>query len=399
VAARATLEVLVMALSERQRLRTALVVAAVLHGALAWLALRAPRPAGVAPFRDPGADDLLWLERSEPGAPPLAAGPQAPEVAADADATASSSGRTSGRHVAIFDRAPRSNVIEEQPGEGLEESEPIAAGQVEAGPGEPSRDGPSLTLDQLGIGKNPFVAELANTPHERPRRSSQGLRRSIAESIVKRDQRVGLGAEGPILKQLEAEIRRSRTTPNSKARFRASIDRKGNLVGFELLDATSDYRPWRELAAQLLKSLRGTELRVPKTGRGLSLEIAIDSRVQLPSGADPGLAVDILGIPVKKGEGERSHKISILSIDPGGREMRIRGPGGQLIHLPEPPKVVIFGLAFDPVDIGAPAQRVVRSHVESVTSEDIPDAEPEPSDAGPKAPAAAAPAGVTGAAK
>jgi hypothetical protein len=385
-----------MAFSERQRLRGALVAAAVLHAGMAWLAFRAPRQVALAPFRDRGTDALLWLEPVNPGALAPVAGSSAPEAPDAAQPTTSSTGRTGGRGFAALDRPPRSGIVAAPPGDGALELEPRKPNEVAATPGGSDSGGTSLSLDQLGIGKNPFVAELANAPRERPRRSSQGLRRSIAESIVKRDQRVGLGAEGPILKQLESEIRQSHTTPNSKARFRASVDRQGNLVAFELLEATSDYRPWRELAARLLKSLRGTLLRVPKTGRGLSLDIAIDSRIQLPSGADPGLAVDVLGIPVKKGGGERSHKISILSVDPGGREMTIRGPGGQLIHLPEPPKIVIFGLGFDPVDIGAPAQRVVRSHVESVSSEDIPDAEPEPEK---PAPAAKGPPGAAGATK
>jgi hypothetical protein len=277
-----------------------------------------------------------------------------------------------------LDREPRPS-LEEVPGEGGVEAEAVppteGAGRAD---GVNGGDGPRLSLDQLGIGKNPFITASGTQPGERPRRSSQGFRRSMAESIVKHEQRIGLGPEGPILKLLETEIRQSTTSPNSQARFRASIDRRGNLVAFEVLEATTDHRPWRELAARVLKALRGTALRVPKTGRGLSVDIAIDSRVQLPSGADPGLAVDVLGIPVKKGGGERSHKISILSVAPGGRELTIRGPGGQLIHIPEPPKVVLFGLGFDPVDIGAPAQRVVRSHVENVSSEDSPDAEPAP---------------------
>jgi hypothetical protein len=368
-----------MALSERQRLWSALVVAAVLHGTLAWFALRAPGAPVSVRYSDPGTDDLLWLDEPSSGARAESAGPLLPPSTSDA-ASGSTSGASSGRSVAALSRPSQTHAAAPTTGETSAELEAAPSRPGGAEGGEASGSGPQLSLDELGVGKNPFLAGLADAPSERPRRSSLGFRRSMAESIVKREQRLGLGPEGPILKRLEQETRQSETPPNSRARFRASIDRKGNLVAFELLDATSDYRPWQRLAARLLEALRGQQLRVPKTGRGLSLVLSLESRAQLPSGADPGLAVDLFGIPVKKGGGKRSHKISLLSVDPGGKEMEIKLPGGQTMHLPEPPKIVLFGLGFDPVDIGAPSQRVVHSHVEHVTSDDIPDAEPPAAD-------------------
>lgn len=328
-------------------------VAAVLHGTFAWFGLRAPSPVVASRYVDLGTDDLLWLDEPALGASLESAGPVAPSTADDGPLGATS-GKSSGRAVAALSRASPSHAASPLPGESTVGPEAAPLAPSSAIVREPGGNGPELSLDQLGIGKNPFVANLARDPLERPRRSSEGFRRSMADSIVRREQSLGLGADGPILKVLEQEVRQSETTPNSRARFRATIDRRGNLVAFELLEATSDHRPWRALAERVLAALRKTKLRVPKTGRGQSLDLYLESRAQLPSGADPGTAIDILGIPVKKGGGPRSHRMAILSLDP----------------------FVLFSLGFDFVDIGASTQRVVRSHVERVSSEDVADLEP-----------------------
>ena len=338
------------------------------------------------PGRTRAAITCFCLDDPLPGARAESAAPAAVSGEPSAGAAA---GHASGARLAHVDRSSRSVATESTPGEGVIESAPVAPGPTDSAPNAPPGDGPQLSLDQLGVGTNPFLPRPGSEPTEKPGRSSRGFRRSMAESIAKRDQQVGLGPEGPILKRLAEEIRQSETAPNSKARFRARIDRHGKLVAFELLDATTDYRAWRSVAKRVLAALAGTELRVPKTGRGLNLDMSIDSRVQLPSGADPGLGVDLFGIPIKKGGGERAHRLSLLTIDPGGDDVEIKGPGGATIHVPRPPMLTIFRLGFDPVDIGANAQRVVHSHVDALWADDVPGDEAPPSAAAPATPPAA----------
>jgi hypothetical protein len=378
-----------MALSEQQRLRGALLLAALAHGGVAWFALRAEGPRPASSYVDAPAEDWLFLDDAVVGALPAV---PPPELAAGEANSPRPAGRASaGQRVAALDRSsrpqPNGRASEEDaaPGAGAGASEPVAPSSSETSDpaGAATADGPELSLDALGVGKNPFAPRFDPDAPLKPRRSSEGFRRSMAQSITKRDQALGLGPEGPILKHLEREIRQSETPPNSKARFRARIDRTGKLVTFELLEASTDHRPWRELAERVLAELAATELRVPKTGRGLVLDMSIESRVALPSGADPGLAIDVLGIPLKKGGGERSHRLSLLHIDPGGREIKVKGPGGVTLHIPEPPKLNIFSLGFDPVDIGANVQRVVHARVDGLWAEDLPDAEAPRLDPGP----------------
>jgi hypothetical protein len=66
--------------------------------------------------------------------------------------------------------------------------------------------------------------------------------------------------------------------------------------------------------------------------------------VELPSGADPGLEVRALGLPIKRGQGERSARIDILN------PLTLAAP---------------LSVLGDPADIGATARRMVRAHVVS----------------------------------
>jgi hypothetical protein len=94
-------------------------------------------------------------------------------------------------------------------------------------------------------------------------------------------------------------------------------------------------------------ALRATRLRLPKTPAGVTFRIRVTSHVQLPSGADPGLAIDVLGVPVKRGAGPRSTRLSILGLKPEATVQDVRLPSGQSVAVPEL-KVSSLSLAISP---------------------------------------------------
>jgi hypothetical protein len=77
--------------------------------------------------------------------------------------------------------------------------------------------------------------------------------------------------------------------------------------------------------------------------------------------------VSILNIPLKKApfEQKRPRRVEILKIEPKIEEVPPDPTLNTPVKLPHyrVQLVKIFGLAFDPADIGVPAQRVVHARV------------------------------------
>lgn len=243
--------------------------------------------------------------------------------------------------------------------------------QASDGP-SPAEEGPVLSLDQLGVGdKNPFVGtELARerpAPKSRPRLSSQErLDRRLAADQLHADHVRSLGPAGPVLTELEAATRNGEVAVNASALFHCVIDAKGRVVSVRLAESSSDPTPWRRVAKRVAESLKTHVLRVPKTGHGAIIAIRVISREALPSGADPGLDVSVLGIPIQKGRGDKSARIDILDITPKIEMEKIELDSGQVYEVPTIKLPRIFSLAADPSDIGSPARRMVHARVESI---------------------------------
>jgi hypothetical protein len=134
-----------------------------------------------------------------------------------------------------------------------------------------------------------------------------------------------------------------------------------------LLDASERWDEWNEIASALANALRGRPLRVPAGTRGMAITVEVTSRAALPSGFGPGVDVSLLNIPLKKAPADqkRPRRVEILKIDP---KVEVVPPDPSLSSPFKLPSVRIqlgtfFGLAFDPVDIGVPAQRVVHARV------------------------------------
>jgi hypothetical protein len=312
---------------------------------------------------------LVWLEE---GAPAAARGSETGGETAALTARPPSASRvetTRGQEPVTEPPAGEGEDGEASADEG-EDGEAVAADEDELGGASPdaprapeSAVSEGLTLEQLGVGKNPFLPDLARTIGKKPAPGA-GLRRSMANSITKSEQARGLGPEGPVLKELVELTRRSDTALVSNAVLRVTTDAAGRITSVEVVEATSDQEPWRRVASRLFDSLKGLRLRVPRASRGVTMDLKVDSRVALPSGSDPGMGVDVLGLDVKKRGGKRSPRVSIVRIDPKGYKVEL--PNGKVLELPSMPLQSIVSIEGDPVDIGAKAQRIVHAHLKAL---------------------------------
>jgi hypothetical protein len=253
------------------------------------------------------------------------------------------------------------------------------------GSGEPESSTPKLSLDDLGIGgQNPFLGDPRELPTER-QLLNQRLRQSLRADLARHDQRRGLGPEGPAVAAVKEIVLASATAPNTSALLRLRTNAAGQVTLVEVLDADRDDVEWRRIADRLQTALAGKRLRVPPRSGGVSFQLRVISRVQLPSGADPGLAVDLFGIPVKEGEGDKSTKLSLIS--PTLKEVRIPGSDGATVLVPT---LSILGLAGDLADIGSVARRLVTAYLVAMDTE-TPLAAPSAEPVQPSAPPASAP--------
>jgi hypothetical protein len=197
----------------------------------------------------------------------------------------------------------------------LAQLEPVPNQQAEVAPGAPHR--PTWSRAQLGLGGGNYASAL---PEESPIKAemqarigpSRRLERSIRQDAADRSGRLGLGQEGPILGKLEELALQNGGDLTGYATIAARLFANG-AVEMQLLGTSGDDAAWTRLLDRAKRELVAQRLKAPNGSRGIDLEIRVDSRIQLPSGADPGFSVKVFGLPLRKGEGKRSPGIEVLS--------------------------------------------------------------------------------------
>ena len=340
-----------------------LLPASALHAGLllAWLASRIDDPlAARPPLGSPTESDgeLGWFE-VEQELPELARNDSPPEASGSQAAAA------------LSVRSPRAVVVARAPGEVAavaprstarvpEAQAPAAAAGAE---GSAAADAPRLSLDQLGVGarSNPFLTmPTAEVPLRRV--LNQRVQQMLQTGLAAHDQEVGLGPEGPAALLAEKIVMDSATQPNTSGLLLIRTDASGIAVHVEVLQADNETQGWQRIAEELKRELAKKPLRVPSGSSGVSFQLRVVSRVQLPSGADPGLAVELFGVTVKEGDGDRSSRISVLSPKVTVTEIEVPySNGATMPMLGFSPNVL--GVLGDLADIGAVARRVVRAHL------------------------------------
>jgi len=79
--------------------------------------------------------------------------------------------------------------------------------------------------------------------------------------------------------------------------------------------------------------------------------------------------VDLLGLPVQRGKGDRSAKLKLLEPKLEVDEVEVPSLSGGTVRLPQLAiGIVPFGLDADPSDLGAKAQRMVSVQVTRQTA-------------------------------
>jgi hypothetical protein len=194
------------------------------------------------------------------------------------------------------------------------------------------------------------------SPAEQDRRNVEAV---ITRPIHERDRELGLGPEGPTLRELEQAVHMSHLALNGSAEIDARFAPDGSLVGIEIVSCSGDMSGWRTIAEAVKARLRGQPGRA-RDGRGTVSRIAVDTALKLPSGHDPGADVTLGGVTVKTGEGKKSTKVKIL--DPTPRLVRIPlAPNTELTVVV--PELTVIGTDGDPSDIGVGPERVVHARV------------------------------------
>lgn len=243
----------------------------------------------------------------------------------------------------------------------------VPSPEGEGAPGELTSPSKPLSLGELGVGpgNNPFLAPSG--------RRSGGTQRSLADQIdhvlrsglAQHDQKLGLGPEGLAVAAVTDLVMQSTSAPNTSALLVLRTDGSGETVHVELAEASGETAAWEAIVAGLQKALHGKKLRVPPGSGGVTMQLRVESREQLPSGADPGLAIDLFGKEVKAGAGDRSTRLELLT-------PKIVLEQYQVSSTDPHAKIPVVGFQFtvlgvmgDPVDIAAVARRVVHAHLVS----------------------------------
>ncbi len=225
-----------------------------------------------------------------------------------------------------------------------------------------------LTPHQLGLDGDHALA-FALSRQEEPKNDASAandrLRQSMQQGHVDYDRELGLGVPAPLVLALESAARDLAIPTNSTALFSANFDGSGALLGFELLQSDHASPQWNKLEQRVQQMLNGRKLSIAKNTRGVDLKLKLIARSTLPSGADPGTEVNLLGVPVKKGQGKRSSKVSILDPTPKLLEFEIGvGDDTQRVKVPVPGLVLnALSLGGDPSDIGAPVRHMIRVQI------------------------------------
>lgn len=250
--------------------------------------------------------------------------------------------KTTDEGIATSDSAPTDDTAPPSPDEGT------ADGTGTDATPDTSQLGPRLSLTDLGVGdRNPFVVQTpAQKKADKARAVKKRLDRALAQGLLDHDSKQGRGAGGPVMRILEALTYASSAPSNGNASFTFVIDADGKVVSGTLGATSTDREAWERVARQAVSDLANHKLQVPK-GKSVRLTVQVVSRLEMPSGADPGVEVRTFGIPVKRGDGPRSTRVDILN------------PLNPLAPL---------SLLGDPADVGAKPRRMVRAHV---TSEEL----------------------------
>jgi hypothetical protein len=340
--------------------------------------LAPPRRVPGAPGPAPKATESVVLvdfpERLEPPEPVESARPEP-----------SRSSPTSATPLAALGQVEsREEAASERPAPPADREAPPEASEAERATALERFLTPSLSPEQLGLGKhNVFLTGLPGGAEprtgeraqgERPQSESRGaneapgIEQSVRDALHEHDVAIGLGAGGPVVTVAEEATRSSDALTNSRARFEVEADAGGGVRAVRVLDVSEARSEWEAVAGKIHDRLRGRRLRVPPGSAGVLMTLEVASRWQLPSGHDPDTAVSVLGVPFKKASPTSKQPVRVDVLKPTFRvtEAPVDPGTSAPAHPMLPYRLELFDFFnsnFDPTDLVPRPLRVVHARV------------------------------------
>lgn len=295
-----------------------------------------------------------------------------PQASTAAPLGASADERTARLEVGSAPYAPREHALgggetaapDEAPPSAPESTAPfrgVTMGAVQATPaiglelGGPNRFASRDAVPSAGAGRD--------DGRERPRTAAETKRAveaALRQPARRRERELGLGPEGPVLRALGAAASASTAPVTGRAVFVAIADGNGVVIGIDVVECDGGRSGWAQAAELARAALVGTKLRLPSTARRAEMRIEITSAWKMPTGHDPGTDVSLFGLPVAKGEGKKSTKVSILDPIPKLRMVELAPD----IKVPVVSvNVDVLSVAGDPANIGAKPRRIVHTRL------------------------------------
>jgi hypothetical protein len=150
---------------------------------------------------------------------------------------------------------------------------------------------PRLSLADLGVELGRNGLSQAPPPEPSPSKILGGrLQNGLREELAAHDQQLGLGPEGPAVSALKTIVLDSTLAPNSSGLVLLRTDSSGVTTHVEVREAIGQRQDWQRIADELKRLLAGKRLRIGDGTAGVTMQLRVTSRVQLPSGAAPGSA-------------------------------------------------------------------------------------------------------------
>jgi hypothetical protein len=127
-----------------------------------------------------------------------------------------------------------------------------------------------------------------------------GVRASVAEGRTKSDPLksvlggfsqhdidLGLVPGGQLVSLTRDTVRTSNAPVTGRATLELEVDANGAVVSVHVLDASSDWKDWEEVAAEIARAARTRTSNVPRGSRGFALKLDVTSSLRTVSGRAP----------------------------------------------------------------------------------------------------------------
>lgn len=229
---------------------------------------------------------------------------------------------------------------------------------------------PTLSLDQLGIGTNPFLG-INVDPLTKTEQANARLQAALHAHSLERDRERSLGPAGPVADAARRLVLADDILVETSAVLNVRVDAAGHVTEIHVIESSSQIKAWQLIAARLARSLEPATLRAGNSKQGWDMKLRLASSVRLPSGAAPGMRMGVLGQQVAGSGGPTSTSLELSPTSKLDIEEPIDSVGR---HMDQPIRfeAMLLKLRADPADLGAPSRRVVEVAVLSIEAHAAP---------------------------